>query len=394
VQSIDDASHFLTSKRKVVVGSSAALFLALLTPLSAEGRSSADTRSAAAAADDRLFADTSAFNNPIGGNVTLDPNSSAMVANLSSGDRPGIANTGDFGYPIYYADASTPRYRIDCTMDWGRCDLENEPVPIPGNARANKGSDGKLQIIDLTSGKAYELWQYRNDFATASWGHINSDIHNGDGRPGATGAGVSQIAGIVRLSEVRAGVIDHALTFSTRFCQGPGDGPNYRYPATKSDGKWHGTGAVPEGARIQLDPAVNVDAIPGITPGEKMIARALQKYGAYAVDCGVASMAFGFESPKLELSPYLAIGFPWDYFAMDRIPWNRLRVLAAWDSHSAAAPTTTTSPPPTTTTVAPPPTPAPSTAAPPPSRPVVADPPVWAHRMRSWFMWLATCLRG
>lgn len=391
---IDDARRPHLHKRHLAGGLLATVLLALFIPLFS------DSRISYAAVNIRLFDDASAFNAPIGDTVALDPDSSAMVGNLSSGAHPGIANTGDFGYPIYYANPTTPRYRIGCTMDWGTCDLERELVPIPNEARANSGSDGKLQVIDLTSGKAYEFWQYRNDFATTSWGYINPDIHSGDGRPGATGAGISQIAGIVQVAEVVTGHIDHALTFSTRFCQGPGDAPHHRYPATKSDGKWFGPGAVPEGARVQLDPAVNVDAIPGITTGEKMIARALQKYGAYAVDCGVAEMAFGFESPITGLDPYPGIGFEWDYYAMDHIPWDRLRVLAAWDSHSAAAPAGTpvaaltpaaTATPATTPPV--PTTPPLPITTPTPALPATETPP-WMRHVFSWLLWFCGVLDG
>ena len=91
---------------------------------------------------------------------------------------------------------------------------------------------------------------------------------------------------------------------------------------------------LPEGSRIQLDPSINVDAIPGITPAEKVIAKTLQTYGAYVVDKGGARMAFLFEEipGATSSNPGAAwsnAGLKWDYYDMSKIPWSQLRVIAA-----------------------------------------------------------------
>jgi hypothetical protein len=251
-----------------------------------------------------------------------------MISNLAVPGRPAIANLYDFGLPIYEADARTPRHRIDCTQPWGTCGLEEAEggVPIPDGARANAGSDAAISVVDRAQGRVYCLWRYNNDYATTAWGHVYDLNGLGDGRPPVcTGSGLPGIAGVVRLAEVKAGQIPHALVFSTMFC-----GSGVRYPAGKSDGGYEGRGALPEGARLQLDPAVDLDAIPGITPGEMAVARALQVYGAYVGDCGGAKVAFTFEHPKGGENPYPSVGFAWDYFGMDHIPWERMRVLRSW----------------------------------------------------------------
>jgi len=93
---------------------------------------------------------------------------------------------------------------------------------------------------------------------------------------------------------------------------------------------------MPEGYRVQLDPTVNVDAISGITPGEKVIAKTLQTYGAYAGDKGGSRMGFIFElvrdaSASSPGSVWKDAGFAWDYYDMAKIPWSKLQVLKNWD---------------------------------------------------------------
>lgn len=316
----------------------------------------------------RPFASNSAWNKPIPSNPKIDPNSTAMVNRIVNNPHPGVANMYDFGRPVFFADAQTPRYSVKCTKAWGTCELQKESVPIPANAKPAPGSDGHMVIVDLTSRKSYEFWQYNvvNGQHTTSWGGV-SNI-DGDGRDGdAIGAAVSALAGLVRLSDIKQGKIDHALAFSSSYCAGPSNSSNFRYPAAKTDGSYNGEGAIPEGSRIQLDPSVNVDAIPGISVGEKMVAKALQTYGAYVVDCGGAPMGFYFEDPKREgvADPYPSIGFQWDYYGMDKIPWNKLRVLDASvttpGGNSEPAPTPPPAPSPEPTPTPPPaPTPAPS----------------------------------
>jgi hypothetical protein len=311
------------------------VMLALLVPLTVfvtQKEQEVRTRASAnfTATSGRPFADTSAWNQPIGSNVELDPNSAAMVAKLSSGQQG--AALYDFGTPIFFADSSTPKYQIDCTMPWGACGLEGEQVPIPAGAQPAPGSDGQMVIVDLSAKKSYEFWQYKNDKATTSWGGILPIDGDGRGTPQnhAVGAGTSRLAGVVRTYEIEQGVIDHALVFATKYCK---TGEN-RPPATKDDGKYTGEGAIPEGARVQLDPTVNVDAIAGITKAEKAVGKALQKYGGYVIDCAASEMAVSFENPIGKADPYPAAGFSNDYFEMDKIPWNQLRVLKAWNSYN------------------------------------------------------------
>ena len=317
--------------------------LVVLPMASATGSS---TASPLTADGGRPFADSSAWNQPVPAGHAVDPGSAAMVARLASGHQ--VADLYEFGVPVFVATDATPRYRVDCLQDWGVCELEDRAVPIPQEARPSSGSDGAMVVVDLATRTSYEFWQYRFNAGrpTVSWGDTSNV--DGDGRDStAVGAGVSRLAGVVRTHEVRRGVIDHALVFSTSWCQQG----TFRSPATKTDGKYSGTGAVPEGARVQLDPTLDVDAIAGITPVERMVAKALQVYGAYNIDCGGASMALIFEAPHGEADPYPGAGLA-DYSSFPHIPWHRLRVLSATPSASPSpSPSASPSPSPSHTAV-------------------------------------------
>ena len=281
----------------------------------------------------RPFADSSPFNTPVAAAPAIDPNSAAMVARAARAGL-GYANLVEFGIPVYEATSSTPRQSVRCTItDWGPCPFAGSPRPIPTQARPSAGSDGAMVVVDRTAGTIDEYWQAAPATGgwTASWGAVNQVAGSGWGG-GSTGAGASRLAGVVRVAEIQAGVIPHALVVqSDTVCAG-----TVRAPALKTDGDSTRPDCIPEGARLQLDPAIDVAAIPGITPGEVTVARALQVYGAYLIDRAGAPLAVSFEvAPDASAAGpgavYQQAGFGWDYFGMPNVPWDRLRVLQAWD---------------------------------------------------------------
>ena len=253
-----------------------------------------------------------------------------MASYLSGGGRGSIvADLYAYGVPVFRAGRATRRYRVRCVRRWGKCELEGRRVPIPRRAKPSPGGDGAMVI--KTARNSYEFWRARRARGRwkTAWGGIARVRGSGRDRgpPLPTGAGVSRLAGVVRTHEIRRGRINHALVFSTdNSCR-----RRFKYPAGKTDGTSDRRNCIPEGTRIQLKPWVDVSAIRGITRGERAVAKALQRYGAYAVDAGGARMALIFENPIGERDPYPAAGFSFDYFNMPHIPWKRVRVLRQWD---------------------------------------------------------------
>jgi hypothetical protein len=284
----------------------------------------------------RAFSPDSPLNRPIGRNPQLDQANDAIIRGLVASGESTVTNLYEFGFGVYNADASTPRHNVTCRMPWGPCPFEGMAVPLTADMVPPIGSDGQIAVIDWSTRTVWEMWQYewRDGQPSASWGGYTALDGAGFTRPpdGAglsRGSGFAVLAGLVRIHEIEQGHIPHALEFSTSKCQ---QGV-IRPPAHTTDGRYVGPDAIPEGARLQLDPDLDLEAIPDITPAEKTIAKALQTYGAYAVDCGGAAMAIGFETPGPgQTDIYPGVGLANDYFALRHIPFDRMRVLATWDS--------------------------------------------------------------
>jgi hypothetical protein len=106
-----------------------------------------------------------------------------------------------------------------------------------------------------------------------------------DGTPvghSSRGSGIPAYAGLLRPWEIRQGRIEHALAFGYRETAAE----KCVFPASKTDGKSTLPFAIPEGARLQLDPSLteaDFDQM-GLDPTAKIIARALQEYGMILVD--------------------------------------------------------------------------------------------------------------
>jgi hypothetical protein len=273
------------------------------------------------------FATTSPWRQSIPANPRIDLNSAAMIAHIQP--RPRMpANLVEVAVPIYRVSADTPTQTVTCTKDWGVCPFAGWPVPIPDGATPNSGPDHSMVTIDESKATTFEFWQAakNDDQWSTSWGAVNSLAGTGWGGV-STGSGASRLGGVIRVHEIAAGEIPHALALQTNNAC-----PVFRPPALKSDGESDRSDCIPEGARLQLDPSLDLTEL-GLTRGELVVATAMQRYGGYIMDQSGASLSVIFERDK-EAGPdsmgrtYSDAGFRWDYDAMENVPWNKLRVLA------------------------------------------------------------------
>ncbi len=289
---------------------------------------------------------------PIPSNPVLATNSATWVSYLAAAGAKHVTNLYEYGVTLVPSSAitsSTPRYDVTFTEPWGSDPVGSYTVPIPLGTKVPTGSDGQIAVLDPTTGKAFGIWQAKYNSATntwsGAWGGVTDLNGNGVDQSGsATGTNIARYAGVVTAAEFTTALaansgINHALFISSNLA-----GSLFTGPATKSDGTNMAGVAVPipEGTRIQLDPSLDVDAIPGLTAAEKVIAKTLQTYGAYVGDQGGAAMAVSFElvsDATSAMNPgavWSNAGLSWDYYDMSKIPWSKLRVLANWDGSAGA----------------------------------------------------------
>ena len=232
---------------------------------------------------------SSAFNMKISEDPAIAEKSSQVIdflATNQAGEFGFIIGVAGWTYPIFYADDSTPTYDITFTENYSEDNILRG-VPIPDNAIPDPQDDGHMVIIDKAADTEYDYWMAKKtgDTWTAGWG--NKIFLSGDGvyphGLSARGSGFAASQGLVWPEEIDAGRIEHALFFSIDDKYVKAGGPIS--PASESDGGSTETFAIPEGARLQLDPSIDLSTL-DLLPYELTIATAMQNYGIILGDRG------------------------------------------------------------------------------------------------------------
>lgn len=276
---------------------------------------------------DRLYAADSPFNQKIPAGATIDARSEQMVGSVvEAGRRQGfLIAVKRWTIPVYFADSTTQRYRIRLKARWAPARWF-EGVPIPPGAAPDPANDAHMVIIDTDNGCEYDLWQARKKRGNwkASWG--NSLRTDGDGvfpkGLSARGSGFALPAGMIWPEELAVGRIEHALQFSYKHTRRGGPVS----PATESDGTSSREDAIPEGARLRLDPTLDLDAL-GLRPYERIVAEALQQYGMFLGDDGGGVTLQAVHPQSYAGNPYEGLLPDRKYVYLDNIPLERLQVL-------------------------------------------------------------------
>lgn len=222
------------------------------------------------------FARNSIWNNPVPDDAVIDPHSSSWVSVLANNSAYSeiSMNSTSWSIPVYRAAASVATKSIRITNS-------NKTIQIPfaSNYRPSQDTDAAIVIVDQQSGCMYDLQGFdptsMSAVASASY-HAYTGSGGHTAGPSHAGGEFSRVAGLITPSDVAQGQIEHALRFAI-----PGGGDRFYYPGTRTDGTV--TGGPPQGVRIRLDPSVDLSSY-GLTPFQKMVATALQKYGAFNSD--------------------------------------------------------------------------------------------------------------
>jgi hypothetical protein len=288
----------------------------------------------------RPYAATSAFNTKVPASPPLMSNSAAIIQRVLGYTTPiasGATQPGNMaafithyaGWPTYWARASDPVFNVVCNEFGGGCSVAASGITLhaPAGATiqdgcgANAAWDRHMTIVDQPSGWEYDLWHVSTcplpssgGTITIGWGGRARIDGSGMDTPGGNGmaSGTANLAGRIRVEEMAAGRIDHALNVVIDCDNGTNVPPALAHDKQCADT----TDAPPMGARLQLDmTAAEIDAL-AVPAWKKTILHALAEYGAIFGDTG---SSFFFDWQTEDGSMYTTMGAssdPWIDFAI------------------------------------------------------------------------------
>lgn len=239
----------------------------------------------------------------------------------------GVSGAG--AYRIYRgADGSSPTYLATVAPTLTSFDDDGSAVPdgtappstntatTPGEWHASYGG----VIADVAQSPGY----YR-------------DRVGGDGEVleqsnwGSAATATPLAAGLITKEDIERGSIDHAVSIGL---DNSGEDAilragQFAFPAQGTDGRSSAPDSIPEGARLVLDPGVDIGAL-GLPPLARMLAEAAQRYGLIVQDGSMSTVVYA-EDP----APYVRAGQPNFYRplvgsssvrALRSFPWEYLEV--------------------------------------------------------------------
>jgi hypothetical protein len=256
----------------------------------------------------------------------VDGDSAAYVARLSGINL--VVSLRQWTVAVYGAAPNTPLTDVGLTDTWGTGLTSLDGVPMPAGARPDPAGDGHLSVVQPSSGCVYDLFRART--ADGSWtassgnalGAGSTGIYAGGG--GTRAAGFSAALGLIWPQEIESGHIDHALVFAYPYTRSGAPVA----PATRSDGRTTTAGALPMGARLRLDPTLDLSTL-GLNRAERVVAKALQEYGMVLGDTSGGFTLYAAHPRGLGYDPYPRLfGTSSDWASLAKIPKGRFQVLS------------------------------------------------------------------
>jgi len=290
----------------------------------------------------RPFSDNSPWNTAIPNNPTLKSDSADLVNRfMTSSQWPFLSvNITGYSIPLYWADSSTQSFAMP--VDYGGQGWQGSNttanMPIPAQAEPDPQSDHHMLVISADRKTEYGCWNVSH--SGSSW-HAGvcatADLTDTGVRPpagvgntqwwqaaGSRACGFPLVAGLIRVEEIQAGRIAHALVVAYPHIRAG----FYTPPASTAQGS-NGVGAqkdrgIPCGGRIQYDPSINLDTL-NLTRSGRIIMQALQEYGAYVGDFSGAMSLYADGSPDAQT--YWDSGVLGSYELLDKISLADFRVI-------------------------------------------------------------------
>ena len=236
---------------------------------------------------------------PIPADASVDPSSDFYISEMAEryGDRL-VLVAGEGSVTVFASDQTTGRTSVPLTGGIWHGDsrvagLSN--VPLPPYAVPDPANDGHMAVVDSANQVQIDLWQARMiggrwvATVAAVIGLDSDGVHRGDT---VRASGFALTAGLIWPDEL-VDTIDHALVLGYAHTRRDA----FVEPASWSDGWSDEEFALPIGAHLRLDPALDLDDPSlGLAEFEKTIARAMQTYGMYIHDTNTVGSILELEA--------------------------------------------------------------------------------------------------
>lgn len=274
--------------------------------------------------------------------ASVDSSGGAVVSALAQevdreyrdGHPPNI-NTTAYSAPIYTVPQGQRRIRV--TLDQARgvapaLERRFAAVPIPAGARSAADTDSQMVVWQPSRNMLWEFWLMHReaDGWHARWGGRLDQVSRGPGyftRPfdswGATATSLPLAGGMMTPAELRRGRIPHALAMALPRTRAG----LFAIPAQRTDGTSRSQAALPEGARLRLDP--KLDLRPLYLPRAlRAMAEAAQRYGIIVRDQAANVAFYGQDPTPSGGDPYPSLfGGQSTQGLLRLFPWRSLQLV-------------------------------------------------------------------
>jgi hypothetical protein len=227
--------------------------------------------------------------------ISEDPVDATWTSRLSNmvGDIKIHPDFGaGYGIPINVVPAAQPTVAVDYDGYPNESDPGPYPLPDPSTARIEGGTpsdcSGDCHFLVIQSGTCLLFEGYACSHS-GGWRCSNgakwdlTEVSYGQRKKGwtsADAAGLPIAPGLVRLFEVRAGKVTHAIRFTVRCTQ-----PHYVAPATHQavPGSCDPTNSPPMGLRVRMKADYDIS---GLSQSAQVVATGMKTYGMIIADNG------------------------------------------------------------------------------------------------------------
>jgi hypothetical protein len=222
--------------------------------------------------------------------LPVHPSSAAWLGNMGGPSRllhPDFGPSGGYPYgiPFNLVDSSHPKINITFTYS-----SESDQVPYPfGSDTSIEGGPGATGdrhaiMVDQSTCTLYELYNAQYNGATnstagsgATWSLTANGLRPA-GWTSADAAGLPIFPGLLRVEEVNAGSVQHAIRFTAQQTD-----RSYLWPARHQAGAASNPSLPPMGARFRLRAGFDTSHFSAAT---QVVLKAMKHYGLILADNG------------------------------------------------------------------------------------------------------------